>query len=466
MNLIATVVEIPVSGVHGISFLPVIVIAERGVFTEALNYVRDYSLNLTGRSLRARADSIARLLNFWNLFIEDEQLSIEEQTNTIFTYVDFRINGTLDLDEDHPLCDLHWKPVQKEHARNEFKYITEFFSYMAASFDGDGSVKLFDNAKLSISGVRKKHLETYTQMARKDFFAHLGKSRRFWAEIREDGFALPQWARPATTKAVFRPFPTEDEVTALILSEPNVTFKAIWIALAFGSHRISEVLHAWQCDVLPGSERANFFGPTTANEQALFLLAHPSESTYTNGTATRSITREQYLKVHYNRIPRTMLADRDKNKIGWKAKTLIGVAKVTDTFWLNPGAALLFEDCIAEIQKFHLHNRTSRRHPYLFVNTGARDENFGEPVKYNRIAKALSAAYRRIGLEPGTNGRNLHGFRHFAKWYASDVLGLPPQQIQMIRGDVSIHSQDEYGRNVQQFHQTMSQKRQNPLFQD
>ncbi|KZL23312.1 hypothetical protein [Pseudovibrio sp. WM33] len=463
---IATVIDIPVSGVHGVSFLPVIIIAEQGIFTEALSYVQDYSLGLKGRSLRARADTIARFLNFWNLFVGNEQLSIDEQTNVVLAYVDFRINGTFELSEDHPLADLRWSPVQKEHARNEFKYITEFFSYMESSFNGDGSAKLFDNAKLSFSSTKKKHLETYSQMAQKDFFAHLGKSRRFWAEIREDGFTLPQWVRSATTRAAFRPFPTLDEVTALILSERNVTFKAIWIALAFGSHRISEVLHAWQCDVLPANERAKFFGPTGANDQILFLLAHPSESTYTNGTTTRGVTREQYLRAHYNRLPRTMLADRDNNRIGWKTKTLIGAAKVTDTFWLNPEAAQLFEGCIAELQKFHLHNRTSRKHPYLFVNTGARDENFGEPVKYKRAAKALGDAYLRIGLVPGTNGRNLHGFRHFAKWYAADVLGLPPQQIQVIRGDASIHSQDEYGKNVRQLHEAMTQKTQNTLFQD
>ena len=301
----------------------------------------------------------------------------------------------------------------------------------------------------------------------KSFFAHLKKSREFWRELRGEQYKLPVWLHPSATPGSSRPFPELQEITELILRERNPVFRAIWIALAFGSHRVSEVLHAWQCDVRPASDRAKFFGHASEkNSQVAFIMAHPSESTYTEDPKERGLTREQYLKTVYDLVPRTFVPTGNKRHLGWKSKTFFGLGKTSDTFWLDPSAASLFEESVQEIQNFHLYNRTSKLHPYLFVNMFGRGDNFAQPMKYSRVVDALDSAYRRIGITPKKYGRNLHGFRHFATEYARKTLGLPDREIQLIRGDKSINSQDDYGKSAAVIHNAIRHAKHIPLHED
>lgn len=459
---IAVMVNLPVSRTLGEmkpKFLPALIVRDHGVYKDALIFADDYSLAYSAKAIETRMKTIARFLNFWDLFIGGVDISIEEQSNAIFTYIDFRIHGTEELDELHPLAELHWKPIQKEHARNEFKYIIDFFEFLGKRSKIYDEIPIFSRLNMNLSIKNGYRYENYKKFKQPDLLFHLKKSRDFWKGIRGENYHLPDWLRPASTKSTSRPYPDFEEVRDLILLEKNVTFRAIWIALAFGSHRVSEVLHAWQCDVLPARSRAKFFGHTDPeNNQIAFIMAHPSESTYIDVPSKRGQTRERYLSARYNLVPRNLLPSTNKNHIGWKSKLQLGSMKTTDTFWLNPSAALHFEDCIQEIQKFHLANRTSRQHPYLFVNTGGHGYSFAQPLKYARVVDALDAAYRRIGVSPKENGRNLHGFRHFAKDYAKNVLGLSPREIQVIRGDISINSQDEYGKNITIFHEIMKSR--------
>ncbi|WP_319413370.1 hypothetical protein [uncultured Cohaesibacter sp.] len=462
------VVNLPISRAIGDkrpTFLPSLIIRDKGVYKDALQFADEFSLAYSVKAIETRIKTIARFMNFWDLFIEGVDISIEEQSNAIFTYVDFRIHGTEELDELHPLSELHWKPIQKEHARNEFKYIIEFFDFLEKNSIIYDEIPIFNRLNISFHNKNGSRYENYKKFKQPDLLFHLKKSRDFWKGIRGENYHLPDWLRPASTKSTSRPYPDFEEVRDLILLEKNVTFRAIWIALAFGSHRVSEVLHAWQCDVLPARNRARFFGHSDPkNNQIAFIMAHPSESTYIDAPSARGQTRERYLSARYGMLPRNLLPSTHKNRLGWKSKLLLGSMKTTDTFWLNPNAASLFEDCIREIQKFHLANQTSKSHPYLFVNTRARGDNFAQPLKYARAADALDAAFRRIGVSPKENGRNLHGLRHFSKDYMENVLGLSPREIQVIRGDMSINSQDDYGKNITKIHEVMKSKNHTNIF--
>ena len=453
---VATLVAMPVAG-EPIPFLPVVILRDKGICLEALQYARQYSAAVSSSTLRTKVATIARFLNFFNLFVGDQKLTVDQQTNVIFAYIDFRLSGTKQLDDDNPLKLLDWDGISKEYARTEFGTILEFFDNIKLNAEEHiEEVKLLNTVKFSLADTSRYYSRNYTEIAQKDFFIHLRKSREFWANLRDPQYVLPRWARPTATRALFRPFPSTDEVMEVISAEKNPVYKAVFIALAFGSHRVSEVLHSWQCDVLPSFERTKFFQTAANNNNVLFIIAHPEDSTY--GTDGKTQTRANYLKQRYGLTVRTQLDKNDTLRIGWKSKLLYGAYKTTDTFWLHPQAASMFADCVDEINDFHLHNLTSRKHPYLFVNIHAKDEAYGEPLKYNRLAKALAQAYMRVGIDPSrTKGRNVHGFRHYAKWYAQNVLGLGPSQIQIIRGDQSIASQDDYGRDAMRLQSLMSQ---------
>ena len=462
---VATVVDIPVTE-KGVPFLPAIVLRDFGISKEFLAFIRDEAYVNSPSSLNSKARTIARFLNFWNLFVGERQLDIDEQTNTIFAYIDFRINGTHDLEDGHVLKPLDWSPVVRTTVRTEFSTIIDFLRHIEDIYDGEETITIINKVKLTLAGLRKDHYKRYMRIGDKDFFIHLRKSREFWSEVRGPKIQLPQWARPKTSNKKIRNHPTTDEVLELIAHETNPVYKAIFIALAFGSHRASEVLHAWQCDALPSFERERFFNTTGSNNDFLFLIAHPQDSTYTGDYNKKRQTREQYLKSKYSLHPRTKYGEKDTYHLGWKSKLLYGEHQTANTHWLHPEAAQMFADCIEEIMQFHLRNRTSKRHPYLFVNMYGKGDDFGAPMKLNRVQKAISNAYKRIDIEPYKYGRNLHGLRHWAKFYAETELGLTPSQIQIIRGDHSIASQEDYGRDATYLQKVMQDAAPQRLFKD
>jgi integrase len=85
-------------------------------------------------------------------------------------------------------------------------------------------------------------------------------------------------------------------------------------------------------------------------------------------------------------------------------------------------------------------------HPYLFVNAVNRNY-LGEPLQISNVEKAFGRACVRAGIEPYSPGASLHGMRHYYKWYARNVLGLPEDIVQLMLRHKSIESQREYGKN-------------------
>ena len=192
---IATAVTIPVKNA-GAPFLPIIVLSDEGICKEFLRFITDEAHRVGASSLDNKARTIARFLNFWSLFICDDQLDIDAQTQLIFAYLDYRLGGTEDLDEDHILKPLDWAPVAKTTVRNEFRTIIDFLGHIERNCEKDETVTVINKVTLRLAGSGKGHYKKYLSNKYDDFLIHTKKSRKFWAEIRGAKIQLPVWARP------------------------------------------------------------------------------------------------------------------------------------------------------------------------------------------------------------------------------------------------------------------------------
>lgn len=391
-------------------------------------------------SVRQHIATVCRFTNFYHLFSYGQSLSIHDQTMSLWSYMDFRGTGTKYLDENHLLYPLLWDGVAKTTISSEFKHLIRYFTFLETYTGPDA--QFLDRTLFRLPKAQVQDLKDSTD----DFFAHLASHRDYWRDLREnENLRPPAKFRVPPRRKGFKPFPPEEEILEIIAGEKNPTFKAIWLLLAYGaSHRISEVLNLWQVDILPSSYNREFFG-LAPDGFPLVLIADPSNSSWLGDFNSGRVNRAQYLLSEYGLRPRPERSANDPLFSGFKTKKVYGEYQVAKTWWLNENAASAFSECAAEIQNFHLRHRTSRKHPYFFVNMFARDDRLGEPLTKKRIQAAWADACRRVGITPHVRGRNIHGLRHFTKYYMEE-LQLSPSDIQIMRGDHSIASQDEYGQ--------------------
>lgn len=404
-------------------------------------------------SVRKHVATVCRFMNFYHLFSDGQTLSIHDQTMSIWSCMDFRGTGTKHLDENNLLYPLLWDGVAKTTISSEFKYLIRYFTFLETYTGPDAQI--LDRSLFRLPKTEVQELKDSTN----DFFVHLARHREYWRDLRENENLRPpkRFKVPPRLKG-FRSFPPEEEITEIIAGEKNPVFKAIWLLLSYGaSHRISEVLNIWQADILPSSYNREFFG-LAPDGFPLVLIADPSNSTWLGDFNSRRVNRAQYLLTEYGCRPRSERSDRDPLFAGFKTKRVYGEYHVAKTWWLNEDAASAFSECAAEIQEFHLRHRTSRKHPYFFVNMFDRGDRLGEPLTQNRIEKAWNYACKRVGITPHVRGRNIHGLRHFTKYYMEE-LQLSPSNIQIMRGDHSVESQDEYGQCAAKVSRALTNKK-------
>lgn len=441
---VAATTHLPITGI-GHSALPVIFVQNEKtggieLFTEALEWASVLSAHLKTISVRKHVTTLCNFVNFYNLYSEGQDMSVNAQSMSVLAYLDFRISGTEHLDLDNPLHPLGWRGCAKTSVRTEFKYLTRFFRWLEEHI-GDGA-KTIDQRLFRLP---QKSIQKFHSLDKRDFFLHLSSHRKHWEDLTtDDSLLMPRRFKPAGRENGFRPFPPAEEIRAIIAAEQNPAFKALWLLQSYGaSHRVSEVLNIWQEDILPPSYSKEFFG-LPSNGLPVVLIAHPSESTWLGHFTSGKTNRLQYLLTKYNFRPRSERDSSDPLYAGYKGKRVFGLHKTANTWWLNPDAAVAFQACVDEIEAFHRRNKTSVSHPYFFVNMFAKDYRRGEPITKKRIESAWEAACKRVGLQAHDRGRNIHGLRHFQKWLA-EQMGIPKSQIQIIRGDNSAASQDEYG---------------------
>lgn len=368
-------------------------------------------------------------------------------------YLSLRYEGS----EHSPLStvkELNWKPASYDVLKRELNLLA---SILRHAVDELGYVNVGNHRLLkasvtnSLGSIRGWASGVLTgETSKNDFFVHLKAARIHWARVYgRDAMPMPPVIRrqPHSPPAVN--YFTTEEALDLIRRETNPMFRAIWTAGAFGGPRISEQLNTWQVDILPPDHRHHFFSGAekSSDSTALYLRAHPSACRYTGKVGSFSTNRNDYLARHYGLRPRSELSPEDSLYAGWKGTVPTGEAYVHQIMWCDDFASSLFNECMGEIRDFHLHHRTSLRHPWLFVNIGNTDA-YGEPIKMSRVGRAFEAACHRVSIIPYRNGRNIHGLRHHYAGYLRKTLRLDEETIKIAMGHASIESQRVYGTKI------------------
>jgi len=130
--------------------------------------------------------------------------------------------------------------------------------------------------------------------------------------------------------------------------------------------------------------------------------------------------------------------------------------KISPVYWINLDAARLFDECASEIRDFHRIHKTSRLHPWFFVNTAdPGGEHRGLPTRISNVQKAWDRACRRCRLQPHHWNRTIHALRHYYKHKAQKELKIPPEFLQIMLGHRNLNSQRDYGRDSEGVHSSL-----------
>ena len=412
---------------------------------EALSWALSCQPHRDLATIQRGVTTVGRFHDYCTQFLGENEVPEDDIDYIIYAYLAFRYDGST---ASRANVSRRWCPATSGVVEHELRDITDFFQHCEVNFNG---VRLGQRSyPFSPHKSSFQRLQDLQRRSGWDFLIHLESHRKFWEQFSQpnDPLVPPVFKRRSKhqrggTGIVM----SEEEIWEVIRRETNPAFRAVWLAGAFGGPRISEQLNFWQIDILPGSCRSELFGYTNP-EVILVLKAHPTDSRYTTGLSKPGPTRRQYLLNTYNgkMLPRPETGD--SRRAGFKGMIFTNEQLLlAEMFWIDDTAADLFAECVEEIQAFHRHYRTSSRHPYFYVNLAdPTGDHRGDELKASNIQKRWEAACKRCDLPPRMHGRNIHGLRHFYKWYAKKVLHIPPDVLQIMLGHASIESQDDYGQ--------------------
>lgn len=197
-----------------------------------------------------------------------------------------------------------------------------------------------------------------------------------------------------------------------------------------GGLRVSDALNIWINDVYADPEDP---------ESVDVRLCDPHDGviqiTDPHSHRTKKITRTNYLRERYGRLPLSMYPGR--SRVGSKGNLYQDAHhKFTLVYWRDPGYGRAFS------QLYRIYTRIKPRsagHPYMFITPA------GQSMKLKGVEKVHAAAVRRIGLEPSELlGTTPHGHRH-SYVACLRAAGLSAKEIQLAAHHKSITSQDVYG---------------------
>ncbi|WP_311031505.1 hypothetical protein [Mesorhizobium koreense] len=350
-----------------------------------------------------------------------------------------------------------WRRVSLAAAHFDFTAIREFGIFCAKRGKnlpwmgfGFGKAGLFNQRNRRILRSRETLLD------------HLLPYRDAFLDLVDDRVQFPRsLARSASYSTPYKPdLLTRDWIARLIRYEPNLTYKALWILLAFGGCRLSEALNIWATDVRSGYE-STAFGCYDMTGMPFVLLAHPSRSRFIDSPRINlniAITREEYLLSRYGSAARNLLPKSDKMRAGWKGvQPANGLLDLAWIYWIDPAMSVAFGELAGELRWFRQRSGAVDRSPYLFVNTASM-QYLGNPTRIASVEQALKRASDRIGgLESGRTPTP-HWLRYFYKNTARAELKLGPQQIQLMMHHASIESQEDYTKVIAGIRDAMQER--------
>jgi hypothetical protein len=428
---------------------------------EALSWARSCRPHRDLETIKRGSKTVGRFHDYCTQFLGENDVPEDDIDYIIYAFLAFRYDGS---PASQANVSRRWLPATPSAVEDELRDITDFFRHCETRFNG---VRLGQRSfPFSQSTLSFQRLHDLQRKSGWDFLTHLESYRKFWEQFSQPNDPLippvskrRSKGKPGGTRMIM----PEEEIWEIIRRETNPVFRAVWLAGAFGGPRISEQLNFWQIDILPGSCRSELFGYSNP-DVILVVKAHPTDSRYSTGLSRPGPTRRQYLMNTYDGkvLPRPETGD--SRQAGWKNMIFTNdQLQLAEMFWVDNAAADLFAECVEEIQSFHRYYRTSSRHPYVYVNLAdPTGDHRGDELKASNIQKRWEAACKRSDLPPRMHGRNIHGLRHYYKWYAEKVLHIPPEVLQIMLGHASIESQDDYGRAARDANARLAKTLNNP----
>lgn len=336
-----------------------------------------------------------------------------------------------------------WTRVSLATAEADFRAIREFGIYCAKGGKnlpwlgfGFGKAGMFNRRDRRILRSRETLLD------------HLKPFRDTFVELVDDREQFPaQLAKSVPGSSSLKPeLLTRDWVTRLIEHEKNITYRALWLLLAFGGCRLSEGLNLWATDIRSGYE-STAFGCYDMTGMPFVVLAHPSRSRFIDSPTINvrtAQTRTQYLLDKYGLVPRNLLPEGAKRRAGYKGvHPANGKLDLAWIYWIDKAKAAEFEALATALRRFRQLPGVAERSPYLFVNT-TNTRHFGYPTRLAAAEKAFRRASDRIGGLKSGRVPTPHWLRYFYKNTAESELKLGPQHIQLMMHHSSIESQEDY----------------------
>ncbi len=342
-----------------------------------------------------------------------------------------------------------WDQVVYEVAVEEFRIIRAFarFCRKLPTCRSPLGLALAGNSDVFDYALPKKRKD--------DFFAHLSAQRDRWKklagldpvfpkDLKHFNGSTPKSSRPSEKT------PHPEEVREQIDAERNLMMKVLLLLIYGTGIRIAEALNAWTCDILPSSYSKSLCGYQT-HGQALVILAHPIESTYTGQIEGRSHqpTRRMVLRqMGQNLDARPLLTDF--SHAGWKGMEESNrERRYSWAFWNDLKLAEEFESLVSSILAIHKHSGSDSRHPFFFCNSHPGSQYYGDMLRYKNAYDGWQRSCERVGMPTGRSGMSPHSARHYWKWRSENVLKLSREDRQMGLHHLSIGSQDDYGRRAE-----------------
>jgi hypothetical protein len=392
-------------------------------------------------------ESIGRFCD-WVQIAEAETVSEPEALPAILRrFLVARYEGTVQRDGSDPIG-LFWGPVKAETVEMDRRHLNKLSQFVAGEF---GYFPLNPSTKIEgyspeQPSFRQADMILSNRRQRLDFLGHVAhkrapKPRRLVGPV---GQRRPQREDDGHT------FPIE-RLSELIAHEPSAVKRMIYIELAFGGPRISEVLNHFVTDVLPGTHRPKLFPDDRPSDLPLVVLAEPRASVFTDTLQFSTEDRRQYLRRRFGMVPRPDRPRRgDPLHAGWKGMIYDNTnLLVSQVYWSHPEWARSYWRLYGELLEIRrsVPKVIRESHPYLYINDSPRRPEFGQPIKVHAIEKAFVRACQRIGLEAYRAKVSLHGLRHAYKRQLR-MLGLKPSTIQRCMHHCSPDSQDAYDKKA------------------
>ena len=408
----------------------VIIVDPEGKEFEWWSWYRD-SYGLGIGSQRSYARSLGLFIDFV-VACGHDFMDLERRGQLFRAFADALTQGTINDGED-PSC-LFWLPYSASAAKRVIREVTAFTDWLAE----DAGVKGLNPTRKATWAEELIFWRAWNRATTPSLLKHIKSSTKARANAMTVHTVRGRKSVPVSTEEK-KAFPEEAFIDLLSIGFQRsyhlrwTQFRDQMIALLMhgGGLRLSETLHIWIPDVFedPGD-----------HDRALVRVYHPSEglARYRDPTTgqERCLTRAQYLRLVYDRVPLTDLLGR--RAVGWKSPLLTDSnEKFMHVFWRQSDYGRIF----MQLYRTYVQIRPRvRSHPYLFIATG------GEPMTVKGYEKVHAAAVRRIGLEPAKRlGTIPHGHRHaYGLWMRRG--GIDKKIGQILMHHKSEVSQEVYGQ--------------------